>query len=486
MPPAGTIALSNFLNSASASSSRKRSHAEITRSQSRSVTPDHVPSKRRRINYQPTAESSRDSTPPHPESRARFQGDGLDFRRPVMSTRDPSAATAPALHDVTIDLTADSDSDSDSDNDPLTITPESYLQQTSGEAFSQVAPRPESRTALVHAWGEAAAAQRRRFEQQRELARPRRETAMRGQPTSLRREASTQEQDEARVRNAERMRAPPFGQRSQPLEVIDLSDTDESESDTNDLIADVSIDTSAFVSRSASSFSTSPEVEFVEERRVPHVQHHSGLHRPSRTGLTPPSSHSARTQAGYSDLLRRGTQFIFENMQHLVPTGYAESLHIRRNQGGRLANDDDGPLFVNMDYRRPAFAMGPYDVFDRGSDPPREVSEAYKAPPEAQDGFIRTFGEQDVILCPLCGDELAIGKGDTKKQVWVSKNCGHVYCGDCAVNRFKGRASRRGKGKETEPERKPDSPKSVPFSVCIVDGCNTRVLGKAAMFPIYL
>ncbi|KIW86247.1 hypothetical protein Z517_01642 [Fonsecaea pedrosoi CBS 271.37] len=494
MPPAGTLALSNFLNSASASSSRKRSHAEITRSQSRSATPDQVPSKRRRINYRPTPEPSRDSTPQHSEGRIRFQGDGFDYRTPAMSTQAPRETAAPAPHDFTIDLTAESDSDD------ISTASESSPHQLSRQASSQPSQRP-TRQLLVSAWMTLAQSQQI-AQQQREFARVREATA-RNRGESTRRQRQHEPHVQRRPEPAQRQqelaepdrelstRAPPFGPRAQdaPHEIINLSDTDESDFETDDF--DIPVDTETLDTDSVASLSPSqsPEVEFVEERRVPQRQRQEAAVQ-TNVGNYPPRPRLERGPLGLSlDILRRGTQFMFGNVQHVAP-GYGDGFLDRldgvppRGHDGRFGNDGvDDTIVINMDYRQPGFPLD-FDVFDRSSETPQEVPEPYKGPPTAKEGFIRTFGEEDVILCPMCGDELAVGKGDVKKQVWVVKNCGHVYCGECAVNRSKSKASKKGKGKE--PEKKLESIRSVPFTVCSVDGCNTKVVSKAAMFPIYL
>jgi hypothetical protein len=213
----------------------------------------------------------------------------------------------------------------------------------------------------------------------------------------------------------------------------------------------------------------SPEVQFLEERRVPQPQ------RPQ------PAAAGHTTFALPLDLLR-GTALMFGNMQNAVRDyneGFLDRLDgvPRRHQ-----TTEGGTLNITMDYARPGFAM--FDPFDRGSETPQVVQEPYKAPPVAKEGFTRTYKEEDVILCPMCGDELAIGKGDVKQQVWVVKACGHVYCGECATNRSKSKTAKKGKGKENE--KKLESARSQPFSVCQADNCNTKVFSKTAMFPIYL
>jgi hypothetical protein len=97
----------------------------------------------------------------------------------------------------------------------------------------------------------------------------------------------------------------------------------------------------------------------------------------------------------------------------------------RRNEVAP-ANEPGPELLIHMDYRRPAFALGGLEIFDRSSETPQVIQEPYKAPPAPKDGFIRSFAEDDIVLCPRCGDELATGNDDTKSQVWVVKQCGHV------------------------------------------------------------
>jgi len=149
-----------------------------------------------------------------------------------------------------------------------------------------------------------------------------------------------------------------------------------------------------------------------------------------------------------------------------------------RQDGDVQENEAGGNFVINLDYRQPAFALGGLDLFDRSSETPQIVQEPYKAPPAAKEGFTRTYEEEDVILCPMCGDELAIGKDDTKQQVWVVKQCGHVYCGECATNRFVSKAPKK--------DKKLASTRVMGFKVCRVDDCNIKVSSKTAMFPVYL
>lgn len=58
--------------------------------------------------------------------------------------------------------------------------------------------------------------------------------------------------------------------------------------------------------------------------------------------------------------------------------------------------------------------------------PPPRPSSPYKGPRTAALGFTRKVEEDEIVVCPHCGDELGTGDGDLKQQIWVVKQCGHV------------------------------------------------------------
>lgn len=185
-------------------------------------------------------------------------------------------------------------------------------------------------------------------------------------------------------------------------------------------------------------------------------------------------------------MIRRGTRFMLQNAYNDVvrPSG-GDRLDVLRQaresrQGGDVPDSNARRAFViDLDYRHAAFPLDGVEMFEESPGPPEVVQEPYKAPKAAQKGFIRTFSESDVVLCPRCGDELAIGKDDTKQQVWVVKQCGHVYCGACAATRTAPKPVRKDK-------KKPPPSAATAFKSCVVDECNTKVTGKTTMFPIYL
>jgi hypothetical protein len=133
----------------------------------------------------------------------------------------------------------------------------------------------------------------------------------------------------------------------------------------------------------------------------------------------------------FPDVIRQGTEFMFRNVQNAYNDVLLNQFDILRTRGNeRTARDAQGhdphEITINLDYRQPGFPLGGLDLFDRSSETPQVVQEPYKGPPAAREGFVRTFAEDDVVLCPRCGDELATGKGDAKQQVWVARQCGHV------------------------------------------------------------
>ena len=60
------------------------------------------------------------------------------------------------------------------------------------------------------------------------------------------------------------------------------------------------------------------------------------------------------------------------------------------------------------------------------SSPPPRPSSPYKAPRTVTGGFTRKVEEDDIVICPHCGDELGTGNDELKQQIWVVKQCGHV------------------------------------------------------------
>ncbi|KAF2658889.1 hypothetical protein K491DRAFT_776001 [Lophiostoma macrostomum CBS 122681] len=121
------------------------------------------------------------------------------------------------------------------------------------------------------------------------------------------------------------------------------------------------------------------------------------------------------------------------------------------------------------------FDMVGFDVGRRPASPPRAPT--YNAPDPAPEGFTRTPGDE-AFVCPNCEEELCIGDSDVKRQVWIAKQCGHMYCGRCATNRFTKRSS-KGKERVTPADHKP-------FKECVVEGCHKRISNPSAMIQVFL
>lgn len=126
----------------------------------------------------------------------------------------------------------------------------------------------------------------------------------------------------------------------------------------------------------------------------------------------------------------------------------------------------------SLDFRRQGFAMGPVP---QPQPPPNPPPPTYEAPPAPRLGYSRSPKEDDVLICPNCEDELGVGQDDLKRQVWVAKKCGHVYCGECTKHRqtaSKSKVARAGLPK--------------PFSTCPVEDCNNKISHPKSVFQVYL
>lgn len=103
------------------------------------------------------------------------------------------------------------------------------------------------------------------------------------------------------------------------------------------------------------------------------------------------------------------------------PAGGAAAAPALGNLGGlRMgAMNGQGAMPIMMNYGMTAFDMG---IEERHRPP----TPKYSPPPEPEAGFTRSPLETEVVVCPNCGDELAMGDSDLKQEVWVIKSCGHV------------------------------------------------------------
>jgi hypothetical protein len=255
-----------------------------------------------------------------------------------------------------------------------------------------------------------------------------------------------------------------------------------------DLVSDGSND-----STDAHEMDNSPEVEFVSSRPL------SGRLRPTHPNI----------MASGSDMMRHFLNTITpsnDSNQPRAPPGLAMALfsrgdrHSTRTLFRDILQDDDGgdPLFQHANFRRPDLLR--YDAVGFEWNPHAETVRAepmapppppqYSAPAPAPEGFTRTPNENDIVICPNCDSELGQGDDETKRQIWVIRSCGHVslsycdelqcfannkkqaYCGQCAANRTKKKASRTSITK--------------PFSRCVVEDCGQNKLTQKSMILLYM
>ncbi|KAI5250413.1 cell cycle control protein [Aureobasidium subglaciale] len=168
-------------------------------------------------------------------------------------------------------------------------------------------------------------------------------------------------------------------------------------------------------------------------------------------------------RALYADVMREGV------MPTLFGGVHDENDHRFPNHMG-LA---DLPGALN--YETQAFNLG------TGGEHQQVPIPKFDPPKPAAEGFTRDPTEEDTIVCPNCEDELAVGDSDEKRQVWVVKGCGHVYCGTCMNNRKrKTTKSTKGKG------RADDLMLPSPFAACRADNCDVRVSHKNDVMQIFL
>ncbi|DAA73250.1 TPA_exp: putative RING finger domain protein [Trichophyton benhamiae CBS 112371] len=196
-----------------------------------------------------------------------------------------------------------------------------------------------------------------------------------------------------------------------------------------------------------------------EQQQQQQQQRHQQRHQPRQ-----PSSPEVQF---LGSLVRSGASHTTERSGSNTP----QSLFARRSNISTVFRDltsELDPFAIQLDYSTTGFVGG-------GSAPRTEPS--YEPPPPPPDGFTRTVTEDKEAICPNCERELGTGD-ELGKQLWVSRACGHVYCGTCAKNRA---LSSRAK----KPDPPPD-PKTKPFAKCVVADCGKPVSQPKAMLQIYL
>ncbi|KAF1933289.1 uncharacterized protein M421DRAFT_712 [Didymella exigua CBS 183.55] len=224
------------------------------------------------------------------------------------------------------------------------------------------------------------------------------------------------------------------------------------------------------------------DVQFVQERPLTeqerrarqHAARHAELDRVIAVlGETHNDRYSFAHLRGEIDRANAHIHHLAENMRHggpQPPPRFRRGNHIRMG----VAGGGGGGIFVapNLNFGMVGFDLG------YGGARPEPPPPTYEAPPPALVGFTRSPEENDVLVCPNCDSELCKGDDDVKKQVWIAKQCGHIYCGECTANRS---AKGSAKGKE-----KQALPKTRPFKACVVEGCGKKVSSSKAMFQVFM
>ncbi|KAF1847263.1 uncharacterized protein K460DRAFT_363363 [Cucurbitaria berberidis CBS 394.84] len=241
---------------------------------------------------------------------------------------------------------------------------------------------------------------------------------------------------------------------------------------------------------------SSPEIEFISSRRIaPLRREHPTFGRSHSDG---DEVEFVRENVLPQDEARRRRNQELDNVMDLLGTMNGRFTHLRAHvdrfnaQVNRTADRlRRGPIAPPRGAHRAHahvhvgtfmaptldFEMVGFDIGMPGAhaqDPP--VPPTYDAPEKAPEGFTRSPEEKDVLVCPNCGDELCTGDEEVKRQVWIVKGCGHVYCGECTTNRS---TKRSAKGKERPAKTKP-------FKECQVEGCGKGVTHRKTMIQIFL
>lgn len=168
---------------------------------------------------------------------------------------------------------------------------------------------------------------------------------------------------------------------------------------------------------------------------------------------------------------------------------------------------------LNLNYAMPAFQFRDEDDDHLGlvlEDSPFEEPDSRPGWPKhdllplkpTRPGFTRDPREGDECVCPNCEGELtnvqlppalqptlsqeeATRLERKGKEVWVNRNCGHVYCGLCCSEENRtGRA--KGKAKEGHAGEEMGAWGRKKLRICVVEGCGEKMSTKGSCFQIYL
>lgn len=189
-------------------------------------------------------------------------------------------------------------------------------------------------------------------------------------------------------------------------------------------IIDLSVDTPA--QRRNLRTDPSPDVEVLWSRPLPHDQQaRANPVGQARRGADQHNRHRTRADGGHSrrDSPPQILSLAAVRNPHMNAAAGARHVHhliMPRDQRVQFQGALAGMFALpDLNYDQPAFDLGFVDAMPH-------PSPTYKAPSPPREGFTRSPKEDDVLVCPNCGDELCAGGTDLKRQVWVVKACGHV------------------------------------------------------------
>lgn len=197
---------------------------------------------------------------------------------------------------------------------------------------------------------------------------------------------STEQQQSSNNTTPRRTRLPRFGR--EIMDVVDLEDDDDEEEGELPNLGRPD---------------SSPEVEFVGSTT-------RSLPAPSlpSTGISAQASHLYRMLVSGQQSFARQIPWAGRLLRR--PPQDVDTVWIGDGSEGGMG------FSINLDVEYPRSTSTPVHV---------RPENTYKPPSPLPEGFTRSIGEDDVVVCPNCDEELGTGD-EIKQQVFVVKNCGHV------------------------------------------------------------
>lgn len=307
----------------------------------------------------------------------RFAGDGFDYRRPVGMARAPRHdSNTPVDQDAPIDLSRESDEDAPRDHDDGGVI--DLTADDSGYGAS--------------------------LDDSRNASQSNSEETQPGQSASR-----------GRATNAPRRL---------PRGMVGIIDLDNGNEQWTTTVGDAE--------------PGSPEIEFISSRRVDHPRREARNPEEQEVEFvrenTLPEDARRRRVHELDTVLGVIGAVTNDRFAHLRAQVDRFNAHFTRTvqayQRGPALPPRTGTAHIRvgafaapmLDFSEVAFDLGIHG--GRAAEPPPPPT--YDAPEKAPEGFTRSPGEDDVLLCPNCGDELCVGDDELKRQVWLVKGCGHV------------------------------------------------------------